>query len=106
MDRLNISRSISIALIFTDDAELRLWHGMVDWRLADAHAAGTHWPRTHRRTAPAYRNEIDNALASDYTAELSLHEMITPEAIARYLPENGRKVSGHSAKGLVTGVDA
>ena len=32
-------------------------------------------------------DEIDTVFASDYTAELSLHEMITPEAIARYLPK-------------------
>ena len=32
-------------------------------------------------------NEIDTIFDSDYTAELSLHEMITPEAIARYLPK-------------------
>ena len=32
-------------------------------------------------------DEINTIFASDYTAELSLHEMITPAAIARYLPK-------------------
>ena len=32
-------------------------------------------------------DEINTIFASDYTAELSLHEMITPNAIARYLPK-------------------
>ena len=32
-------------------------------------------------------DEINTIFASDYTAELSLQEMITPEAIARYLPK-------------------
>jgi NADPH:quinone reductase-like Zn-dependent oxidoreductase len=32
-------------------------------------------------------DEINTIFASEYTAELSLQEMITPEAIARYLPK-------------------
>ena len=32
-------------------------------------------------------DEINTIFTSDYTAELSLQEMITPEAIARYLPK-------------------
>ena len=51
-------------------------------------------------------DEINTIFASDYTAELwhrHLQEMITPEAIARYLPKKtGEKISGHSAKRSLT----
>ncbi|MAI67992.1 MAG: NADH oxidase [Rhizobiales bacterium TMED143] len=46
-------------------------------------------------------DEINTIFASDYTAELSLQEMISPEAIARYLPKKtGEKYLVAPQKGL------
>ena len=51
--------------------------------------------RIGREVAPARSGRT--IFASDYTAELSLHEMITPDAISRYLP---KKEASYSAEGF------
>ena len=89
------------ALIFANDTEPRLWHGMVDWRLADAHAAGTHWPRTHENCASASQTE-STPFSQVTTRQNCPCQMITPKAIARYLPKKTGKIFGYSAEGYLT----
>ena len=48
---------------------------------------GATWPERTNQLRQRVADEINTIFASDYTAELSLHEMITPDAISRYLPK-------------------
>ena len=47
-------------------------------------------------------DEINTIFASDYTAELSLHEMITPNAKRVICQKNWRKIFSYSAEGSLT----